>query len=179
MSGFDISTLIDEANLQKEKHHSVYEKILIKVYKKIKIAIKRRTYTFIYEVPNYLFGHALYNTKECIVFLIKSLRHKGLYVKYKNPNLLIISWQNAMRNNSLRVVKPIDTRKSYKPSSYNTNSNAVFSETNKVKNHYNKLNKNLVQSFNISDSDMITNGSTETNQLLSKLSGLKELSKFY
>ena len=122
MSGFDINTLIDEANTQKEKHHSVYEKILIKVYKKIKVAIKRRTFTFVYEVPNYLFGHALYNTKECIVFLIKSLRHKGLYVKYKNPNLLIISWQNAMRTNAMRVVKPVDTRKSYTASSYNTNS---------------------------------------------------------
>ena len=179
MSGFDINSLIDEANSQKEKHHSVYEKILIKVYKKIKVAIKRRTFTFVYEVPNYLFGHALYNTRECIVFLIKSLRHKGLYVKYKNPNLLIISWQNAMRQNAMREVRPVDTRKTYKPSSYNVQGGSGFTETKKVKNHYNKLNKDLLENFNTRPVNMISSAPRETNELLGTLSGLTEASKYY
>ena len=179
MSNFDINTLIDEANYQKEKHHNVYEKILIKVYKKIKVAIKRKIFTFIYEVPNYIFGHALYNTRECIIFLIKSLRHKGLYVKYKNPNLLIISWQNAMRANSFRVVQPVDTRNVYN-SSFNSQTNVVLTETKKVKNHYNKLNKNLVQNFRVPISvDLISNAPTEINNYINKLDGLKELSKYY
>jgi len=181
MSNFDINTLIDDAITQKAKHHSVYEKILIKVYKKIKVANKRRIYTFIYEVPNYLFGHALYNTRECIVFLICALRKKGLYVQYKNPNLLIISWQKAMKDSYKQsTVQRVDTRKNYQQNHYNTvNNNAVFTETKKVKNHYNKLNKDLIQSFGVRPTDMLSNAPTDINDHLSKLNSLNELSKYY
>ena len=185
MSNFDINSLIGDAIHQKQKQHSVYEKILIKVYNKIKVSNKRRVYTFVYEVPNYIFGHALYNTRECIVFIMVALRKKGLYVKYKNPNLLIISWQEAMKNNYKKsAAQFIDSRKTYQPSSYNTQTTNThqfntLTETNKIKNHFNKINNDLVSNFNINPVDTMSNVPADVSYNLSKLSGLKEMAKYY
>ena len=185
MEPFDINSLIDDVIMQKEKHHSVYEKILIKVYKKIKVANKRRRFTILYEVPNYLFGHALYNTRECIVFLLVALRKKGLYVKYKNPNILIISWSQAMKNNYVKkAAERIDNRKNYQQNNYNImNGASTFTETKKLKNHYTKMNSNLIKNFEEpkrkQDFDTISNAPSDINFHLNKLSGLKEMSKYY
>lgn len=150
MSYFDITTLIDESIATEHKQHSVYEKILFKIYKKIKIVNKRKQYNLVYEVPNYIFGHALYNVRACIVFIMVALRKKGLFVKYQNPNILIISWKNAilqnykkMSNNKVRI---------YDKNSFNkinvVNKQQAQPIHSKVKEiNMNKVNSNLINSF--------------------------------
>lgn len=177
MEQFDINSLINDAISQKEKHHSVYEKILIKVYKKIKISNKRKIYTFVYEVPNYIFGYSLFNTRECIVFLIVALRKKGLYIKYKNPNLLIISWEAVMKNNYAKTAAQyFDKRKNYKSNNFNK---SIFQENKKLQNHYNKLNNDLTTNFSVKLDDTLSNASSDVNFHLNKLNSLNEMSKYY
>lgn len=157
MSYFDINALVDDAFVREKKNNTAYEKILLKIYKRIKTANKLKQYTLIYEVPNYLFGHALYDTRTCIVFLMVSLRKKGIYVKYKNPNILIICWKNALIKNYENKVKQGITVSNNKQSSFNSiNVVAPVQQVPKYqhkkipikpKTNFNKINENLINSY--------------------------------
>lgn len=99
MTDFDISKLISEQHNIQQKKLDIYNKILQKVYNKIELINKRKKTELIYEVPNYIFGYPLYDTRTCIVFIISSLRKKGFYVKFNYPNILFISWKFLVNNN--------------------------------------------------------------------------------
>jgi len=105
MSFLDINSLVDDALIINDKKHTVYEKLLFKVYKKIKIMNKRKRFQLIYEVPNYVFGHALYDLKTCIAFIMVALRKKGITVKYVNPNILVISWKQLIETQYKKMVQ--------------------------------------------------------------------------
>jgi hypothetical protein len=165
MTDFNINNLINE-NLDKEqKHQEVYNKILQKIYNKIKLTNKKKQYTILYEVPNYIFGHSLYNIKSCIVYIIYKLRKQGLFIKFTYPNILIISWEQTMRN-SYHHVKQTNIQIS----------NTQKEQTNYNKNlkYYNKLNNDLINNFqknNLQDNEL--------KEHISKLDNLNELSKYY
>ena len=171
MSYFDINNLIDDSLLISEKSHSVYEKILFKIYKKIKLINKKRKYNFVYEVPNYVFGHALYDIKACIVFIIVALRKKNIQVKYINPNLLVISWENIILNsyknlkttkiyqapkNKMNIINPIHNKQ---PTNIQ-NIEQVKQNKFDIKKH----NKNMIKSFSNNDNIIDTNLSQLINQ---------------
>jgi len=154
MSYFDINILIDESMASEQKQHSVYEKILLKIYKKIKIINKRKQYNLVYEVPNYMFGHALYNVRACIVFIMVALRKKGLFVKYQNPNILIISWKNAILQNYKKMSNN-NNRRTYDKNSFNKINIVNKMQSQQVQNpnikpkeiNMSKINNNLINSF--------------------------------
>jgi len=152
MSYFDINTLIDESMATEHKQHSVYEKILFKIYKKIKIVNKRKQYNLVYEVPNYMFGHALYNVRACIVFIMVALRKKGLFVKYTYPNILIISWKNAILQNYKKMSQNNNTNRSYDKNSFNKinvvnkqRMQPVYTKPKEI--DMSKVNSNLINSY--------------------------------
>ena len=152
MSYFDISTLIDESMAIEQKQHSVYETILFKIYKKIKIVNKRKQYNLVYEVPNYMFGHALYNVRACIVFIMVALRKKGLFVKYQNPNILIISWKNAILQN-YKKMNNNNNRRTHDKNSFNKINVVSKPRMRPILNSkpkeidMSKVNSNLINSF--------------------------------
>jgi hypothetical protein len=49
-------------------------------------------------VPEYLFGEAVYNQKECISYLFTKLQDNGFHVKYMHPNSMFISWSHWVPN---------------------------------------------------------------------------------
>ena len=165
MADFNINNLINE-NLHKEqKHQEVYEKILQKIYNKIKITNKKKQYTILYEVPNYIFGHSLYNIKSCITYIIFKLRKQDLFIKFTYPNILIISWEQTMRNSYEHVKK-----KNIQIS----NTQKVQTNYNKNLKYYNKLNNDLINNFqknNLQDEDL--------KEHINKLDNLNALSKYY
>jgi len=80
----------------KKKEYYEYYKILEKIYKYINFALQRNQLSFKYEVPKVLIGKTNYNLKTCLIYLMKKLRDDNYNVKYKNPNILIISFENIL-----------------------------------------------------------------------------------
>jgi len=178
MAQFDINSLI-ETNLNREdKHKQVYDKILKKVYHKIKLHNKKRIYKILYEIPNYMFGYALYNTKTCLVYIIKTLRNNGLSVKFTYPNLLIISWEEAMRTRYKK--QPVQQFQNTQ-----TRNNMIQQQTKqKPKTNYskyNKMNNDLVKSFETGNTNNVqnTNNKNDMSQHFNQLDDLANFSKFY
>lgn len=170
MSEFDINNLINENLYKEQKHQEIYEKILKKIYNKIKLTNKKKQYTILFEVPNYIFGHSLYNTKSCIAYIIFKLRKQGLFIKFTYPNILIISWEQTMRNSYQHVKqKNIETNNKQKDQ-INYNKNLKY---------YNKLNNDLINNFqknNVQISSNIQNN--DLNNHYNKLDSLNELVKY-
>lgn len=159
MSHFDINSLV-ETNLNRaHKHQLVYKTILKKIYHKIKLRNKRREYQLRYEVPNYQFGYALYNTRTCIVYVIKSLRDDGLTVTFSYPNKLFISWEEAMRSTYKKKVQP-----------YQRPQQVKIAQKPKKPN-YSKINSDLIKNLESSKDGM--------SQHLSALDDLAEFTKYY
>ena len=179
MAQFDINNLIQANVHREEKHQQVYDKILKKVYHKIKLTNKKRQYKILFEVPNYVFGFALYNPKTCMVYIITTLRKSGLFVKFTYPNILIISWEEAMRQRYKK--QPVQKFQ-------NTQSrNNMIQQQSKPKpktnySKYNKMNNDLIKSF---ESGTINNVQTNNNnnngmeKHFTALDNLAEFTKFY
>ena len=74
----------------------IYNKILLRVHKKIKITAKNRNcdkFCF-FLVPEFILGIPVYNTTICITYVIDQLLDNGFQVRYTHPNLLFISWNH-------------------------------------------------------------------------------------
>ena len=74
----------------------IYNKILSRVHKKIKVASKSRNcekHCF-FLVPEFILGIPVYNTSTCITYIIDKLLDNGFHVRYTHPNLLFISWNH-------------------------------------------------------------------------------------
>lgn len=167
MSDFDINILIDDQYKQQQKKLDVYNKILNKIYNKIKLVNKRKKTDLIYEIPNYIFGFPLYNNRTCLVFIISSMRKKGFLVKFNFPNILYISWDNLVKTNLKKITS--DLMKT------NNNNLEVHNKTKKIDKHFNKLNKNLMSDLD----DLINNDSPNLNNNLDEeIKKLNELSNF-
>ena len=95
-----------------------YEKVLLKCHDRIRAVSKKpikNTFCF-YIVPNLVFGVPIYNTNECIVYIVQALIKNGFYVVYTHPNLIYISWFN--RNNSIEYKKKKQEEKQKKEITY-------------------------------------------------------------
>ena len=85
------------AQEQKEKEKSKY-KIYNKIYnileKKIISSSKCNYYYTVYEIPEFLIGHTLYNFDDCCNYLQTILKNNNFNVNFYKPNTLFISWEN-------------------------------------------------------------------------------------
>ena len=169
MSYFDVNIFIDDQYKQQQKKLDVYNKILNKIYNKIKIVNKRKKTDLIYEIPNYIFGFPLYNNRTCTVFIISSMRKKGFHIKFNFPNILYISWNELVKTNLKKVTSDLmETNKK----------NININKKNKnINTHFNKLNKNLMNDLdNLINND--SNNNNLKNNLDEEIKKLNELSNF-
>lgn len=75
---------------------SIYNKILQRVHKKIKLTAQQKheeQYLF-YIVPEVMIGVPRYNVNLCVAYLIEKLEENGFVTKYTHPNMLFISWKH-------------------------------------------------------------------------------------
>ena len=75
---------------------SIYEKILKRAHKHIKIISRQQPnepWCF-FLIPEFLIGIPKYNMASCISYIIQKLSENGFYTKYTHPNLLFISWKH-------------------------------------------------------------------------------------
>jgi hypothetical protein len=127
---------IDELHRQQqdklERRYAIYEKILKLCHNRIKqVATNPDNMGFcFYNIPPYVYGVPLYDTKSCIMYVVKSLVSNGFDVKYTHPNLLWISWLGKTNDHSEIVLKPSITQALQ---SYPTSTSIVSSVINESK----------------------------------------------
>ena len=175
MADFDVNILIDDQYKQQQKKLDVYNKILNKIYNKVKLVNKRKKMDLIYEIPNYIFGFPLYNNRTCLVFIISSMRKNGFVIKFNFPNILYISWKDLVQTSIKKVTTDL----------MNTNSRNI-KKVNKNKNintHFNKLNKNLRSDLdnliNDDNSNQMNVNKPDFDDEIKKLNELSNFSEYY
>ena len=78
---------------KREDHKSVtYEKIYIRVEKKINLSSSGNFYYTWYVIPEFLVGLPLYSFIDCKNYIIKKLKKNGFCCQYIEPNILLITW---------------------------------------------------------------------------------------
>ena len=150
----NIDELHDKEREKTSRKFEVYRKILEKCHNKIKTTSQNASnngYCF-YQVPKYIFGIPLYDTKSCIMFLVSALTQNGFDVRYTHPNLLFVSWidktsrssrlmlesgqQNgttpSYSNNSFSSPTGITSSNGSSNGSTNGNTNEITNESNVV-----------------------------------------------
>ena len=91
---------IDDLYEHKKKNDlnrlDIYNKLLLKIHSKIKIASRlRNSENFCsYIMPEVLIGYPNYNLSDCLVFIVDRLQKDGFLTRYIHPNLLFISWNH-------------------------------------------------------------------------------------
>ena len=80
----------------KENRIKIYQKILVRVHKKIKVTSRRKhsDHFCFYVVPEFLVGVPTYDIATCISYIVEQLTTNGFIVKYTHPNLLFVSWKH-------------------------------------------------------------------------------------
>ena len=92
---------IDDLYEKQHRHHlkqiSIFNRILERIHKRIKLTSKQKRHTENYIwflVPEYIIGESVYDKGDCIGYLVTQLEKNGFHVKYMHPNTLFISWHN-------------------------------------------------------------------------------------
>jgi len=86
---FDEQAKIDAIRLK------IYNRILTAVHQKIKAnsTMHNSTQMTSFDVPEWQPGCPRFDVKDCILYMVWSLRHAGFKVLYVSPNRLLISWK--------------------------------------------------------------------------------------
>lgn len=114
----NIDKLHQNQNEKIKRRFEIYEKILYKCHNKIKTTsqITDNLSCCFFQVPKYVYGIPLYDSKPCIIYVISSLVKNGFEVKYTHPNLLFISWLNKSNKNMLKIDDKKEPKKPVKES---------------------------------------------------------------
>jgi hypothetical protein len=108
----NIDELHKEHDQKEEQRLNVYDQILEKVHQKIKMtnSLSKDKFCF-YSVPTYVYGLPLFNTNNCIIYLTQKLTDNGFYVRYTDPNLLLISWMQKPKKNTVSYKSIQDSKR--------------------------------------------------------------------
>jgi len=69
-----------------------FNKILLKIEKKIILASAANYYFTWYTIPEFIIGLPLYSLQECKDYLIKKIHKDGFTTEFFNPNIILIKW---------------------------------------------------------------------------------------
>jgi len=91
-----IDELYEKRHQKDLKQLSIFNKILNRVHRRIELTgrTKSKDRYIWFQVPQYLFGEALYDQGHCIAFVVSKLEENGFLVRYLHPNTLFISWDH-------------------------------------------------------------------------------------
>lgn len=136
---------------REEERIAVYDQILEKVHQKIVMTndLSKDKFCF-YSVPLYVYGLPLFNVNNCIIYLTQKLTDNGFYVRYTDPNLLLISWVQKPKKNSNSYRQIQDTKKKalgYRPIEDYKPSNQFVYDPNSLNSLQQKANQLLYDKF--------------------------------
>lgn len=91
-----LDELYDRKRTIDHQRLSIYNKILQRVHKRIKMT-SRQQYDqqfCVFVVPEFVFGVPRYDVAACISYIIDKLETNGFNTKYTHPNMIFISWKH-------------------------------------------------------------------------------------
>lgn len=99
----NITDIEYEEKLREERAYKIYEKLLDECCGHIRTVYRHyRKKQVLFNVPfNYL-NDDDYDFRECLCYIIDSLRNSGFYVRYLKPITIYISWVNKEQENKKR-----------------------------------------------------------------------------
>ena len=91
-----IDELYEKRHQKDLKQLSIFNKILNRIHRRIELTgrTKSKDRHIWFQVPQYLFGEALYDQGHCIAFVVSKLEENGFHVRYLHPNTLFVSWDH-------------------------------------------------------------------------------------
>ena len=102
MSQLKISDLYKEINNKKIKKLETFDSILKQCHQRILHNSKlERTYCF-FNIPEFIFGVPLYDINDLTKYILNSLVTNGFKVKYFDPNVIFISWNDKTYEISMK-----------------------------------------------------------------------------
>lgn len=92
----NIDELYEKKKTRDLKQLSIFNKLLNRIHIRIRVTGRntKNDQHIWFNVPEYIFGEAVYNKAECIAYLVNKLQDNGFLVKYIHPNTMFISWSN-------------------------------------------------------------------------------------
>jgi hypothetical protein len=85
----------------------VYQQVLARVHKRIKLASrnwKQGRFCF-FVIPEMIIGIPRYNVVECTKYLVDTLTSNGFIVRYTYPNLLFVSWDHYLHAKQRETIR--------------------------------------------------------------------------
>jgi hypothetical protein len=92
MSIVNINELQEKQRIKNNNKIKCYDAILKKCSNRMKFMSDRSQSCCFFEIPEFVFGIPLFNSHECVRYVVKKLMKEGFMVIYTHPNLLYISW---------------------------------------------------------------------------------------
>lgn len=109
MSRINLDDLYEKENTIIKNREKIYNKILLRIHKKIKYtsrtSVKDKFCFFL--IPEFLMGVPKYDVGTCIAYVVEKLQENGFHIKYTHPNLLFISWNHFINRNKRDLIKKI------------------------------------------------------------------------
>ena len=84
--------LIREQKDRDDRKKITFDKIFMKIEKKIVLASSGNFYYTWFEVPEFILGLPLYSLKECKDHISHRLKNDGFETEFFEPNYLLIKW---------------------------------------------------------------------------------------
>jgi len=84
--------LIKEQKERDERKKVTFDKVFMKIEKKIVLASAANYYYCWYSIPEFIVGLPMYSLKECKEYIENKLKNDGFETEFFEPNILLIKW---------------------------------------------------------------------------------------
>jgi hypothetical protein len=79
--------------------NSKFNNILQRCFQQVKFVMKNSQESWmIFKIPHFIAGHPLINVAECSKFLLRRLSEYGFDCEFSEPDNIIISWFDGLKN---------------------------------------------------------------------------------
>ena len=97
--------LIKEQKARDERKKITFEKVFLKIEKKIVLASAANYYYSWYSIPEFIVGLPMYSLKECKEYVEIKIKNNGFETEFFEPNILLIKWFPKEESKNKKVSK--------------------------------------------------------------------------
>jgi hypothetical protein len=84
--------LIKEQKERDDRKKITFDKVFMKIEKKIVLSSAANYYYTWYSIPEFIMGLPLYSLKECKEYVENKLKNDGFETEFFEPNILLVKW---------------------------------------------------------------------------------------
>ena len=95
---FSVFEIHKQQEEREDKRIMIYNKILKRVFRRIKVAVEKSEVYCFFQLPEFIPGFPIYNMTECLFYIQNFLTSKGFEHKYCNDLLIFITWKPKERS---------------------------------------------------------------------------------